>query len=73
MHKKSLAIAEKLGRQEGMANHYGGNHGLIYETQGSSAGPTPAAARPTQQYRLHGRIEFPNLPAPRRGPSKSAS
>lgn len=63
MHKKSLAIGEK----------YGGNLGLIYETQASSAGPRPAAARPTQQHLLHRRIEFPILPAPRRGPSNSAN
>ena len=33
MLKKSLAIEEKLGRQEGMANQYG-NLGLIYRTRG---------------------------------------
>jgi len=33
MHKKSLAIDEKLGRQEGMANHYG-NLGNVYKTRG---------------------------------------
>ena len=33
MLKKSLAINEKLGRQEGMASQYG-NLGLIYRTRG---------------------------------------
>ncbi len=33
MHRKSLAIEEKLGRQEGMASDYG-NLGLIYRTRG---------------------------------------
>ena len=33
MHKKSLAIEEKLGRHEGMASEYG-NLGLIYRTRG---------------------------------------
>ncbi|MGH8566008.1 MAG: tetratricopeptide repeat protein [Gammaproteobacteria bacterium] len=33
MHKKSLAINEKLGRQEGMASVYG-NLGVIYGTRG---------------------------------------
>ncbi len=33
MHRKSLAIEEKLGRPEGMANQYG-NLGLIYRTRG---------------------------------------
>ena len=33
MFKKALAIDEKLGRQEGMANHYG-NLGAIYQTRG---------------------------------------
>ena len=33
MHQKSLAIEEKLGRQEGMASDYS-NLGLIYEKRG---------------------------------------
>jgi len=33
MHKKALAINEKLGRQKGMANQYG-NLGAIYQTRG---------------------------------------
>ena len=33
MHKKALAIDEKLGRQEGMASDYG-NLGLIYQRRG---------------------------------------
>ena len=33
MHQKSLAINEKLGRQEGMASEYG-NLGVVYQTRG---------------------------------------
>ena len=33
MHKKALAIDEKLGRQDGMANEYG-NLGLLYQMRG---------------------------------------
>jgi Tfp pilus assembly protein PilF len=33
MHKKALAINEKLGRQEGMADQYD-NLGFLYETRG---------------------------------------
>ena len=33
MHKKSLAIDEKLGRQEGMASDYG-NLGVFYQSRG---------------------------------------
>ena len=33
MHKKSLAIDEKLGRQEGMASQYG-NLGIIAKDRG---------------------------------------
>ena len=33
MHRKALAINEKLGRQEGMAGDYG-NLGLIYQQRG---------------------------------------
>ncbi len=35
-HRKSLAIHERLGRQEGMAAAYG-NLGLIYQTRGNVA------------------------------------
>ena len=33
MYKKALAIDEKLGRQERMANQYG-NLGILYQTRG---------------------------------------
>jgi hypothetical protein len=37
MHKKSLVIEEKLGRQEGMASEYG-NLGNVYKRRGELDG-----------------------------------